>query len=122
MRQPLSHPKDRDGAETMRQRDNTEWQRGEAQENVHEHRQRDITECQRYYEMGRRDAQEIVVKQHRQRDITESLRYFEMGRRDAQVIVQQHRQREASGRQRYLEEEKSEEAQENDQEQRLMVN
>ncbi|CDY48346.1 BnaA09g26750D [Brassica napus] len=121
MRQPLSHPKDRDGAETMRQRDNTEWQRGEAQENVHEHRQRDITECQRYYEMGRRDAQEIVVKQHRQRDITESLRYFEMGRRDAQVIVQQHRQREASGRQRYLEEEKSEEAQENDQEQRLMV-
>lgn len=72
--------------------------------------------------MGRRDAQEIVVKQHRQRDITESLRYFEMGRRDAQVIVQQHRQREASGRQRYLEEEKSEEAQENDQEQRLMVN
>ncbi|XP_018510317.1 putative zinc finger CCCH domain-containing protein 9 isoform X1 [Brassica rapa] len=145
MRQPLSHPKDRDGADTMRQgsgrhetesayrpeekkyndpqeqRDNTEWQRGEAQENVHEHRQRDITDCQRYYEMGRRDAQEIVVKQHRQRDITESLRYFEMGRRDAQVIVQQHRQREASGRQRYLEEEKSEEAQENDQEQRLMV-
>ncbi|CAF2044840.1 unnamed protein product [Brassica napus] len=119
----FNHPtcKDRDGAETMRQRDNTEWQRGEAQENVHEHRQRDITECQRYYEMGRRDAQEIVVKQHRQRDITESLRYFEMGRRDAQVIVQQHRQREASGRQRYLEEEKSEEAQENDQEQRLMV-
>ncbi|CAN7093776.1 unnamed protein product [Brassica rapa subsp. narinosa] len=119
----FNHPtcKDRDGAETMRQRDNTEWQRGEAQENVHEHRQRDITDCQRYYEMGRRDAQEIVVKQHRQRDITESLRYFEMGRRDAQVIVQQHRQREASGRQRYLEEEKSEEAQENDQEQRLMV-
>ncbi|KAF2547770.1 hypothetical protein F2Q70_00021222 [Brassica cretica] len=181
MRQPLpsdvkilpefSHPKDRDGAETMRQgsgrhetesayrpdekkcnsslsqisvvgmvagsssykekeqrqahddplelRDNTEWQRGQAQENVHEHRPRDITDCQRYYEMGRRDAQEIV-QQHRQRDITEFLRYFEMGRRDAQVIVQQHRQREASGRQRYLEEEKSE-AQENDQEQRLMV-
>ncbi|WZZ59297.1 hypothetical protein YC2023_059404 [Brassica napus] len=181
MRQPLpsdvkilpefSHPKDRDGAETMRQgsgrhetesayrpdekkcnsslsqisvvgmvagsssykekeqrqahddplelRDNTEWQRGQAQENVHEHRPRDITDCQRYYEMGRRDAQEIV-QQHRQRDITEFLRYFEMGRRDAQVIVQQHRQREASGRQRYLEEEKSE-AQANDQEQRLMV-
>ncbi|KAF3586530.1 hypothetical protein F2Q69_00028320 [Brassica cretica] len=169
MRQPLpsdvkilpefSHPKDRDGAETMRQgsgrhetesayrpdekkcnsslsqisvvgmvagsssykelRDNTEWLRGQAQENVHEHRPRDITDCQRYYEMGRRDAQEIV-QQHRQRDITEFLRYFEMGRRDAQVIVQQHRQREASGRQRYHKEEKSE-AQENDQEQRLMV-
>ncbi|XP_056841606.1 putative zinc finger CCCH domain-containing protein 9 [Raphanus sativus] len=100
----FSHPKERDGAEPMPQvissptfsfQPNEKEQR-QAHEDPQE--QRGNTEWQRYFEMGRRDAQDIVQK-YRQRNITDSRRYFEMGMRDGQEIVQRHRQRETSDQQ-----------------------
>ncbi|KAJ4916831.1 putative zinc finger CCCH domain-containing protein 9 [Raphanus sativus] len=88
----FSHPKERDGAEPMPQ----EKEQRQAHEDPQE--QRGNTEWQRYFEMGRRDAQDIVQK-YRQRNITDSRRYFEMGMRDGQEIVQRHRQRETSDQQ-----------------------
>lgn len=61
------------------------------------------------------------MKEHRQRENTGWQRYFEKKRREAQEHVREHRQKETNGRQRDSEKEKSE-AQGNAQEQRLMVN